>query len=184
MKFVTILFMTMTLLGGVAQAHSSCRATHSKNFCHVKADRTAIKVFRGKLRHQAVRANYTLKLKPMRQLSWKVGRIHKVNLWTRHMFKVVRALPTYVVVKMPSFWECISYWESTHDWAMEPPQSGGAYWGGLQMNIDFMNAYGGDMIRKYHGYANLWSKHDQEVVAERAYAVRGSEPWSTRYHCI
>jgi hypothetical protein len=45
------------------------------------------------------------------------------------------------------------------------------------MDREFMSTYGADMIRKYGGWANLWSPRDQMVVAERAYAGRGFHPW-------
>lgn len=55
---------------------------------------------------------------------------------------------------------------------------GGTYWGGLQMDVGFMRHYGADMIRRYRGWANLWSPRDQMVVAERARSSgRGYYPW-------
>jgi hypothetical protein len=56
--------------------------------------------------------------------------------------------------------------------------TGGTYWGGLQMDVSFMLAYGRDMVRRYGGWANRWTPRDQMVVAERARrSGRGYYPW-------
>jgi hypothetical protein len=71
-----------------------------------------------------------------------------------------------------SAWECIHSHEGS--WT----DSGDPFWGGLQMDRGFMETYGADMIRKYGGYANLWSPQDQMIVAQRAYSSgRGYGPW-------
>lgn len=173
MKFAIVMFMTMFAMGGVAEARS-CPVTHGKAFCEVHAQRHAIAVYREKLVAQAKRTHITVHVKPMRKLTWNPVLIHKVNLWTRHMVKVLRARPTYVSIRLLADWLCIAHYESSTTWNIR----GGTYWGGLQMDVGFMNTYGGDMIRKYGGrYADAWSPHDQMVVAERAYQTRGFEPW-------
>jgi hypothetical protein len=59
----------------------------------------------------------------------------------------------------------------------EPP-SGGAYWGGLQMDVEFQHTYGEDMIRLHHGgLANTWTAAEQITVANRAWQTRGYQPW-------
>jgi len=82
-------------------------------------------------------------------------------------------------IKYLSAWICIH----NHEGAWN--DSGDPYWGGLQMDQDFMYAYGSDMIRKYGGFANLWSPYDQMIVAERAHARgRGFYPWpNTARYC-
>jgi hypothetical protein len=58
--------------------------------------------------------------------------------------------------------------------------SGDPYWGGLQMNREFMFTYGRDMIARFHGFANVWPVWAQMAVAERAYSSgRGYGPWPT-----
>jgi hypothetical protein len=58
------------------------------------------------------------------------------------------------------------------------PSSGGAYWGGLQMDIGFQHTYGEDMIRRHHGgLADTWTPIEQITVANRAYRTRGYYPW-------
>lgn len=68
-------------------------------------------------------------------------------------------------------WDCIHSREAAWN------DDGAPYWGGLQMDVSFMQTYGSDMIRKYGGYANLWTPRDQMIVAERAHKVRGYQPW-------
>lgn len=81
-------------------------------------------------------------------------------------------------------WICIHVKEA----AWNDP--GDPYWGGLQMDRGFMGAYGRDMIRLYHGWADRWPPREQMVVAWRAvvgYAgipARGYGPWPhTRLGC-
>jgi hypothetical protein len=53
------------------------------------------------------------------------------------------------------------------------------YWGGLQMDRQFMATYGSDMVRRYGGWANVWPPSAQIAVAIRAYRSRGFFPWPT-----
>jgi hypothetical protein len=69
-------------------------------------------------------------------------------------------------------WTCIHRREGS--W---PANTGNGYYGGLQMDRSFMQTYGPDMVRKYGGWAHLWSPRDQIVVAERARRTRGYYPW-------
>lgn len=50
------------------------------------------------------------------------------------------------------------------------------YWGGLQMDINFMKAYGPEFYDKY-GTADHWPVADQLVAGERGVAARGYAPW-------
>ena len=60
------------------------------------------------------------------------------------------------------------------------PPSGGEYWGGLQMDSQFMQSYGADMIRRHHGgLADTWTPVEQITVANRAWHTRGFAPWPT-----
>ena len=57
------------------------------------------------------------------------------------------------------------------------------YFGGLQMDLDFMRAYGRDYLR-YFGTADHWPTSVQIAVAIRAYISRGFTPWPrTRRMC-
>jgi hypothetical protein len=54
---------------------------------------------------------------------------------------------------------------------------GAPYYGGLQMDTDFMKAYGRDYLRAW-GTADHWPPSVQIAVAIRAYlAGRGFNPW-------
>jgi hypothetical protein len=69
-------------------------------------------------------------------------------------------------------WLCIHHYEGA--W---PDATGNGYYGGLQMDMSFMSAYGAALLRK-KGTANHWTPLEQIWVAERAYeSGRGFYPW-------
>jgi len=72
----------------------------------------------------------------------------------------------------PSYqeWLCIHRYEGS--WA----DSGGPYWGGLQMDLGFQQTYGGWLLR-HKGTADHWSALEQIWVAVRASHTRGFSPW-------
>ena len=52
------------------------------------------------------------------------------------------------------------------------------YYGGLQMDRSFEQAYGDDVLAAYGGTdADTWSAHDQLMVGMRAYRSVGYTPW-------
>ena len=67
-------------------------------------------------------------------------------------------------------WLCIHRYEGS--WA----DSGGPYWGGLQMDLGFQQTYGGWLLR-HKGTADHWSPLEQIWVAVRASHSRGFSPW-------
>jgi hypothetical protein len=67
-------------------------------------------------------------------------------------------------------WLCIHRYEGS--WA----DSGGPYWGGLQMDLSFQQTYGGWLLR-HKGTADHWSPLEQIWVAVRASHTRGFSPW-------
>ena len=67
-------------------------------------------------------------------------------------------------------WMCIHRYEGS--WT----DSGGPYWGGLQMDLGFQAAYGGWLLR-HKGTADHWSPLEQIWVAVRAAHSRGFSPW-------
>ncbi len=74
-------------------------------------------------------------------------------------------------------WICIHQYEGS--WA----DSGGPYWGGLQMDYSFQATYGSWLLR-HKGTADHWSPLEQIWVAVRAWRVRGFSPWpSTARYC-
>lgn len=97
--------------------------------------------------------------------------------WKDRWVKYLKNRPT---IKYLSQWICIH----NHEGAWNA-NTGNGYYGGLQMDTTFQNAYGRDMIAKYGGYAHTWSPRDQMIVAERAHdSGRGFGPWpNTRRMC-
>jgi hypothetical protein len=55
-------------------------------------------------------------------------------------------------------------------------RTGNGYYGGLQMNMDFMRGYGPELLRT-KGTADKWTPLEQIWVAERAVPRRGFQPW-------
>jgi len=74
-------------------------------------------------------------------------------------------------------WLCIHRYEGS--WT----DSGGPYWGGLQMDLGFQETYGGWLLR-HKGTADHWSPLEQIWVAVRASHTRGFSPWpNTARYC-
>jgi len=68
-------------------------------------------------------------------------------------------------------WLCIHHYEGSWTDPNAP------YYGGLQMDMSFMQAYGAQLLRT-KGTANHWTPLEQIWVAERAYrSGRGFYPW-------
>ena len=65
---------------------------------------------------------------------------------------------------------CIHHYEASWN------DSGGPYYGGLQMDLGFQDAYGGWLLRT-KGTANNWTPLEQIWVAEKALKSRGFWPW-------
>jgi hypothetical protein len=74
-------------------------------------------------------------------------------------------------------WNCIHQYEGS--WA----DSGGPYWGGLQMDLSFQQTYGGWLL-SHKGTADHWSPLEQIWVGVRAARTRGFSPWpDTARYC-
>jgi hypothetical protein len=74
-------------------------------------------------------------------------------------------------------WLCIHRYEGS--WT----DSGGPYWGGLQMDLSFQETYGRWLLQ-HKGTADHWSPLEQIWVAVRASHTRGFSPWpNTAYDC-
>jgi hypothetical protein len=76
-------------------------------------------------------------------------------------------------------WLCLQRYEG--HWRSYPGgpgvlNSGGPYYGGLQMDLSFQRRYGLYLLRR-KGTANRWSPLEQMWVAERAHRERGFAPW-------
>jgi hypothetical protein len=89
-------------------------------------------------------------------------------LWTRRAIQVRRQAQHPPRMKD---WLCIHHYEGAWN-DPNPP-----YYGGLQMDMSFQQAYGGALLRR-KGTADHWTPLEQIWVAERAYrSGRGFYPW-------
>ena len=64
----------------------------------------------------------------------------------------------------------------SHEGAWTDPNP--PYYGGLQMDTDFMATYGADFLRR-KGTADRWTPAEQLAVAVIAHRSRGYGPWPT-----
>jgi hypothetical protein len=131
-----------------------------------------------------------------RHLTWKWQRLMGVRLTPNHKVQL-RAGPAYRTwirklwykrahtawrhAQNPpheAAWNCIHRYEGA--WT----DSGAPYYGGLQMDLSFQQAYGADLLRR-KGTADHWTPIEQMWVAERAYrSGRGFYPWpNTARYC-
>lgn len=81
------------------------------------------------------------------------------------LLRILRARPPHY-----DAWMCIHHGEGS--WT----DPGSPYYGGLQMDLGFMQAYGLALYRS-KGTADHWTPLEQMWVAERAYTTRGFWPW-------
>ena len=89
-------------------------------------------------------------------------------LWTKRAVQVRKQAQNPPRLKD---WLCIHHYEGSWTDANSP------YYGGLQMDMSFMQAYGGSLLR-HKGTADHWTPLEQIWVAERAYeSGRGFYPW-------
>ena len=95
--------------------------------------------------------------------------------WVMHLW-IQRALDAKQLALNPPHkaeWLCIHHYEGS--WTDPNPP----YWGGLQMDMAFMRAYGPEYLRAW-GTADHWPPAVQIAVAMRAYlSGRGFWPWPT-----
>jgi len=97
-----------------------------------------------------------------------LGQLHRLERRWRHRAHGVRWRATHP----PGLntWLCIHHYEGS--WV----DSGGPYWGGLQMDLSFQRTYGGWLL-SHKGTADHWSPLEQIWVAVRASHSRGFSPW-------
>jgi hypothetical protein len=69
-------------------------------------------------------------------------------------------------------WACIHSHEASTWNIANPP-----YYGGLQMDLSFQQAYGSRYLRT-EGTANRWTPAQQMLAAEHAWRTRGFSPWT------
>lgn len=84
-----------------------------------------------------------------------------------------RAITAWHVAHHPprlQAWNCIHRYEGSWSDPNAP------YWGGLQMDYSFQNAYG-HWLLQHRGTANHWTRLQQIWAGVRAWRVRGFSPW-------
>ena len=71
-----------------------------------------------------------------------------------------------------AMWDRIARCESTNNWSIN---TGNGYYGGLQFNLQTWRSVNG---QDFAAYPHQASRAEQITVANRLYAIRGSQPWS------
>ncbi len=99
----------------------------------------------------------------------------KIEVWKRVALKMRRHAQNPPHKRQ---WLCIHRYEGS--WTDPNPP----YYGGLQMNLSFQQAYGGGLLSS-KGTANHWTPLEQMWAAERAHrSGRGFYPWpNTARYC-
>ncbi|MDO5734875.1 MAG: transglycosylase family protein [Propionibacteriaceae bacterium] len=69
-------------------------------------------------------------------------------------------------------WDRIARCESTNNWSIN---TGNGYYGGLQFNLQTWRSVNG---QDFAAYPHQASRAEQITVANRLYAIRGTQPWS------
>jgi hypothetical protein len=141
-----------------------------------KAWRRRIRHFRANIRHWVTVMRGRPPVGVSRRLAARsLPRLRQLARHWRH-----RARRAWLHAKHPpelQDWLCIHRYEGS--WS----DSGSPYWGGLQMDLSFQQAYGGWLLR-HKGTAENWSPLEQIWVAVRGARVRGFSPWpATARYC-
>ena len=77
---------------------------------------------------------------------------------------------------LPSWWVRDALCVHSHEGAWNSA-TGNGYYGGMQMDVNFMATYGADFEHRYGGYANVWPPKAQLVASYRAWRTLGWRPW-------
>lgn len=108
---------------------------------------------------------------------WTTSRAYLRWIVTRWRLRLAETLRAYRDPPHKAQWECIHRFEGS--WT--DPNS--PYYGGLQMDLGFQQAYGLALYRA-KGTADHWTPLEQMWVAENAYRTRGFWPWpNTARYC-
>ena len=95
--------------------------------------------------------------------------------WLAHRSEILRPDERPLSARIPHYAElmCIAGHESHATWDVS---TGNGYYGGLQMDRGFQQAYAPGLYRA-KGTADHWTAEEQMRAAERAIATRGFTPW-------
>jgi hypothetical protein len=97
---------------------------------------------------------------------------HDYRRWVNRLWRSRASAARHRAHNPPRYgeWMCIHRYEG--GWRLID----GPYYGGLQMNMEFQQMYGPELLAR-KGTANHWSPLEQIWVAERAYRELGYQPW-------
>lgn len=152
------------------------RSGGTKRMAHPGRTAAALRYLEGELRGYERQTWYWQKLtgSPMTQTAGRtlaamaVSDLKQtVSVWQR------RAASAHRLAQRPPHmneWMCIHHYEGAWN------DTGGPYWGGLQMSLSFQQRYGG-WIFKRKGTADHWTPLEQIWTAEKALKTRGFWPW-------
>jgi hypothetical protein len=185
MRKAVFITATLCIFGGNVSTAKAHFLWHHK---HMTLDRK-IKYFQRSIHHDATslkwldeakrNRNHELALYSIQHDIQKLIVWHKEALrWHKNQLKRYQqrweqlhppAAPTYIFSN--SAWLCIHQYEGSWN-DPDPP-----YYGGLQMDMEFMRSYGSELL-KTKGTADHWTPEEQMAVAEKArLSGRGYYPW-------
>jgi hypothetical protein len=167
---LSVSLVTLTITTTTADAQEKLA-----NCSHKQPAKNELMCGKKKLHHadsliRFLKQNTTAGTRYVREQLWKDA------LWLKgYAQEHIRYATQRLIPPIPHYssWMCIHKYEGS--WT----DSGDPYWGGLQMDRGFMSTYGSDMIKRFHGLANVWPVWAQMAVAERAFGKggRGYGPW-------
>ena len=132
------------------------------------------------LKEQKAHAKYVVREGSDQPYRWHLSALPRIGKALRKVERRMKAIAKpklYVPAGVVSGFLCIHRYEGAWN------DSGDPYWGGLQMDRQFMGSYAPRWLLR-RGYANVWSPWEQIWVAYQAYKSRGYGPWpNTRRMC-
>lgn len=171
--------LSIVLAGGAANTsmaasnhrHLPCRALHSGRYCFVKEHRAAIRNLRQEARREARRLGQSRMR--FHRLSYEPDQLDRGLRWMHRKVEKMKRTPTPVRYSVAHYdqWICIHHGEGAWD-----SNTGNGYYGGLQMDLSFQQAYGPEFLARW-GTADNWPPLAQMEAAERALPSRGFGPW-------
>ena len=97
--------------------------------------------------------------------------------WMARLWSDRRIKARYAYQHPPHLSQFLCIYSHEHGSGGWSTNTGNGYFGGVQMDLDFMRTYGGFLLRT-KGTANNWTYLEQIWVSERAYSSgRGFHPW-------
>ena len=175
----TAVICLLALAAGTATALASSAPTSHRSGDEAPS---AVRALRHRIRttrHLAVRTAYVAALREPRhghaeRAATTVPELVPILVRWQHRLRYYRAA---LARRQPALdgLRCIHGYEGPWNAVSD---SSPTYYGGLQMDRSFEQAYGADVLTAHAGAdADSWSVHDQLMVAMRAYRQAGYGPW-------